>query len=98
MRRWGGERERLAPTMEAAETAAALHLQRVMRGHIGRRRYMDALWEAMQLEEEEREARQRDELAAGLALLEQVALLYFYYCEYDCRENIFSLVLLSAEP
>ena len=59
--------------MATAHAAAALHVQRMLRGHIGRRKYMDALWESMQAEEEERERRQRDDLAAGLELLDRVA-------------------------
>ena len=59
--------------MTTAHAAAALQVQRMLRGHIGRRKYMDALWESMQAEEEERERRQRDDLAAGLALLDRVA-------------------------
>ena len=53
--------------------SAALRLQKMIRGHIGRKKFIDKLWEQMQLEEAQREAKQKADLANGLELLEKVA-------------------------
>ena len=52
---------------------AAVSVQKVVRGHLGRQTALDVLWQSIERQEKEREARQLEQLEQGFELLAHVA-------------------------